>query len=426
MKENNEGGFNRYQIFVVAILAFLQFTIVLDFMVLSPLGAILLSELSISTSQFGLVVSAYAFSAGASGILSAGYADKYDRKKLLLFFYVGFIMGTFLCSIAPGYTFLLWARILTGLFGGVIGSISFAIVTDLFPLEKRGRVMGFVQMAFGLSQVLGIPVGLYLATHWDWHTPFQMIVIVSIIIGIVIFTKLRPIDDHLRNPKPGNAFQHLLGIVTNRFYLKGFAATTLLATGGFMLMPFGSAYGVQNLGISLEKLPLLYMVTGLCMLIFSPLIGTLSDKTGKYPMFVIGSIITSVMTLIYCNLSITPLWIIMILNVLLFVGISGRMIAASALMTAIPSVQDRGGFMGINASVQQIAGGIASLIAGFIVSEGEDGKIQNYPTLGFVVVIAVVITIFLMRVIHQNLKSRNHEDHPHIPSTQLPLNPKPD
>jgi predicted MFS family arabinose efflux permease len=155
--------FTQYQVFMIAILAILQFTIILDFMVLSPLGAILLEKLSITTSQFGLVVSAYAFSAGASGFLAAGFADKYDRKKILMFFYVGFIIGTVLCAIAPNYELLLAARIVTGIFGGVIGSISQAIISDLFKLEVRGRVMGFVQMAFAASQVLGLPIGLLLA-----------------------------------------------------------------------------------------------------------------------------------------------------------------------------------------------------------------------------------------------------------------------
>jgi predicted MFS family arabinose efflux permease len=401
MSNQNKNTFTGYQKFIVAVLAVLQFTVVLDFMVLSPLGAILLKELSISTAQFGLVVSAYAFSAGAAGLLAAGFADKFDRKKLLLFFYIGFVFGTFLCGIAPDYNFLLMARIVTGIFGGVIGSISFAIITDIFPLEMRGRVMGFVQMAFGLSQVLGIPIGLYLANVFGWHAPFLMIVGLSLIIGVVLMLYVKPINEHLKIQKKGNAFQHLSSIFAKPEYLRGFAATTLLATGGFMLMPFGSAYGVHNLGISLTQLPLLYMVTGVCMLVFSPVIGKLSDKIGKYQMFIFGSVVTCIMTLIYCNLGVTPLWVIMILNILLFVGITGRMISASALMTAVPEPQDRGAFMGVNSSVQQIAGGVAALIAGQIVKETSTGFLLNYPTLGNVVVFAAVVTVFLMYSIHK-------------------------
>jgi predicted MFS family arabinose efflux permease len=393
--------FTGYEKFIIALLATLQFTVVLDFMVLSPLGYILLDKLSITTSQFGLVVSAYAFSAGASGLLTAGFADKFDRKKLLVFFYVGFLVGTLLCGIAPTYHLLLAARVFTGIFGGVIGSISFAIITDLFAINVRGRVMGFVQMAFASSQVLGIPIGLYLANKFNWHAPFLMIVAVGLIVGILIVTRMKPINAHLKIQQKGNAFHHLGKTLARPEYLQGFAATALLATGGFMLMPFGTAFGVHNLGIAEASLPTLYMVTGISMLVFSPMIGKLSDKAGKYKVFVMGSMITCIMTLIYCNLSVTPLWIIIGLNVLLFVGITGRMISASALMTAVPDPQDRGAYMGINSSIQQIAGGLASLLAGFIVSETSTGFIENYPLLGDVVVFAVIVTALLMYRIHK-------------------------
>ena len=128
MENQQKTAFDSYQIFMIAVLAFIQFTVVLDFMVLSPLGAILMPALDISTQQFGMVVSAYAFSAGLSGLLAAGFADKYDRKAFLLFFYVGFVFGTILCAMATTYEFLLIARIITGIFGGVIGSVSFAII----------------------------------------------------------------------------------------------------------------------------------------------------------------------------------------------------------------------------------------------------------------------------------------------------------
>lgn len=401
MSETKTNTFTGYEKFIIALLATLQFTVVLDFMVLSPLGYILLDKLSITTSQFGLVVSAYAFSAGASGLLTAGFADKFDRKKLLIFFYCGFLIGTFLCGIAPTYPTLLAARVFTGVFGGVIGSISFAIITDLFAIQVRGRVMGFVQMAFASSQVLGIPIGLYLAKQFSWHAPFLMIVGLGLIVGILIVMYMKPINAHLKMQSKGNAFQHLGKTLARPEYLQGFAATTLLATGGFMLMPFGTAYGVHNLGIAEASLPTLYMVTGISMLVFSPMIGKLSDKIGKYKVFLMGSAITCIMTFIYCNLSITPLWIIIGLNILLFIGITGRMISASALMTAVPDPQDRGAYMGINSSVQQIAGGLASLLAGFIVSETSTGFIENYPLLGDVVVFAVIVTALLMYRIHK-------------------------
>ena len=401
-----EKVFTGYQVFIIAILAILQFTIVLDFMVLSPLGAQLLKELNITTAQFGWVVSAYAFSAGASGLLAAGFADKFDRKNLLLFFYIGFVVGTFLCGIAPDYNFLLMARIVTGIFGGVVGSVSFAIITDLFKLEVRGRVMGFVKMAFAASQVLGLPIGLYLANIWGWHSPFIMIVCFSVIVGIAIVIYMKPINEHLKIQSDRNAFQHLWKTILNHTYLKAFGATILLATGGFMLMPFGSAFAINNLGITMEQLPLLYMITGIFSLGIGPLAGKFSDTIGKYKMFVIGSIISIAMVIIYCNLSITPLWIVIVINVVLFAGIMARMIPASALMTAIPDPQDRGAFMGINSSIQQISGGVAAAVAGMIVVQTSSGKLEHYDILGYVVVVAMIITIGMVYLLNELVKKK--------------------
>jgi predicted MFS family arabinose efflux permease len=196
-KITKEKKFTGYQVFMIAILAFIQFTIVLDFMVLSPLAPTLRPVLHISDIQWAIVVAAYAICAGLSGILAAGFADRFDRKKMLLFFYSGFVLGTFLCGIATNYEFLLGARIVTGIFGGVIGSISFAIITDLFKWEVRGTVMGFVQASFAAAQALGLPVGLFLATRLGWHMPFLMIVGMCVIVGVILVIYMKPVDAHL-------------------------------------------------------------------------------------------------------------------------------------------------------------------------------------------------------------------------------------
>jgi predicted MFS family arabinose efflux permease len=392
-----ERVFTPYQVFIIAVLTFLQFTIILDFMVLSPLGEQLMKELDISTKQFGLVVSAYALSAGASGLLAAGFADRFDRKKLLIFFYIGFIIGTFFCGIAPDYHALLIARVVTGIFGGVIGSISFAIITDLFPMEKRGRVMGFVQMAFAASQILGIPIGLYLANSLGWHSPFLLIVGTSIPAGILIVVYMRPVTAHLQIQSVRNPLEHLFKTVSKPRYLQAFAATALLATGGFMLMPFGTAFSVNNLGMTREDLPLIFLITGLFSIVTGPLIGKYSDKVGKYTIFVIGSVWSIMMVLIYTHQGMIPLWTVITFNVLLFMGISARIISSSALLTAVPDPADRGAFMGVNASLQQISGGIAAGIAGLIVhQETKTSPLEHYPVLGYVVSVTTIITIVMM------------------------------
>ncbi len=363
-------------------------------------------ELKIPTAHFGLAVSVYAFSAGASGLMAAGFADRFDRKKLLLFFYTGFILGTFLCGIAPNYPFLIFARIVTGLFGGVIGSIVMTIVADLFPLAKRGRVMGVVQTAFAASQIMGIPLGLYLSNIWGWHTPFLMIAAVGLVAGIGIVFYLRPIDAHLKLAPDPNPFRHLFHTVSKGHYLQAFAATTLLVTGGFMLMPFGSAFTVHNLGIPFSKLPTVYMITGVFAVVAGPLAGRLSDKLGKYRLFLGGTALTIILVIFYTHLGITPLWLVVLTNVILFVGIFSRMIPSQALMSAVPVQRDRGAFMSVSASIQQFSGGIAASVAGLIVTQDSDGKLRRYDTLGYVVIAAMIITAALMYFVNRGIIRR--------------------
>ncbi len=388
--------FTGYQKFMIAVLSFLQFTIILDFMVLSPLGAQLMEDMHVMPAQFGLVVSAYAFSAGAAGIIAAGFADKFDRKKLLLFFYVGFLFGTMLCALAPDYTSLLIARIVAGLFGGVIGAVGMAIVSDIFPMEVRGRVMGFTQMSFAASQVLGIPIGLVLANHFGWHAPFWLILGVGLIVGFVILWKMQPVVAHLAIKSDRNAFQHFWNTLTRPEYLRAFLATILLATGGFMMMPFGSAYSTHNLGVSLSNLPILFGVTGIFSIIFGPLLGKASDRFGKLNLFLAGSALSIVMIAIYTHLGVTPLWLLITCSVIMWVGISSRMISASTLFTGIPSPQDRGAFMSVSSAVQQISGGLAAALAGVIVVKSDSGMLQHYDILGYVVILSMVIAAVLM------------------------------
>ena len=404
--------FTAYQKLLIALLALLQFTVVLDFMVLSPLGDILMKSLNISPSGFGWVVSAYAFSAGASGLMAAGFADKFDRKKLLLFFYTGFILGTLSCAMANSFWTLLAARTVTGLFGGVIGATSLAIVTDVFQLNQRGRVMGVVQMGFAASQVLGIPIGLYFANIWGWHAPFLMIVALALAIGLVIVFKMQPVTTHLEAQTDRNIFSHLWHTLSNRQYQIGFAATALLSVGGFMMMPFGSAYLINNIKITQQQLTLVFLFGGLASVVIMPLIGRLADRYDKFYLFTAGSVLAIIMILIYTNLPPVPLWEIVIINMIMFMGIMGRIIPSTALTTAIPDLRDRGAFMSINGSLQQMAGGIAAVCAGAIVTQPDRyGPLQHYNTLGLVVSGAIVLCIYLVYRVSRLVKLK----------TQLPV-----
>ncbi|MFL9836641.1 MFS transporter [Flavobacterium sp. ST-75] len=389
--------FTSHQKLVIAMLALTQFTVILDFMVISPLGDILMKSLDMTTANFGFAVSAYAFSAGIAGLLAAGFADKFDRKKLLIFFYTGFILGTFCCAMANSYLTLVAARIVTGLFGGVIGSVSLAIVTDLFLLEQRGRVMGFIQMAFATSQILGIPLGLYFANNWGWHSSFLMIVVLAVAILALIIIKLEPVNKHLEIKSDKNPFIHLLHTLTNKRYQTGFTAIAILSVGGFMLQPFGTAYLVNNIKVSHEELPIIFFFTGLAVLFIMPMVGKLSDRMSKLKLFTIGSLISIIMILIYTNLPPIPVWQIIVINMILFMGIMSRMVPATTLNTAVPQTQDRGAYMAITSSLQQIAGGIAAVCAGYIVhQETKMSPLINYDVLGYVISIITLLSILLI------------------------------
>lgn len=404
-------AFTTHQKIIIAILALLQFTVILDFMVISPLGDILMKTLNMSTSNFGFAVSAYAFSAGISGLLAAGFADKFDRKKLLIFFYTGFIIGTIFCALSTSYMTLLAARIVTGLFGGVIGSVSLAIVTDLFVIHQRGRVMGVIQMAFATSQILGIPVGLYFANNWGWHSAFIMIAVLAGLILLAVITQMEPINKHLELQSDKSPFLHLWHTLSNKQYQIGFAAIAFLSVGGFMLQPFGSAFLVNNIHISHLELPMVFFFTGLSVLFIMPLIGKLSDKISKFKLFAIGSSISIIMILIYTNLNPIPLWEIVVINMIMFMGIMSRMIPATTLNTAIPEMKDRGAYMSITSSLQQIAGGIAAVCAGFIVHQKtKTSPLENYDILGYVISVVTLCTVLLIWRVNQLVKSKEKEN----------------
>ncbi len=398
--------FTGYQKFVAGLLAFLQFAVILDFMVMAPLGALIMPALDIPPARFGMIVSAYAFSACASGLLAAGFADRFDRKKLLLFFYTGFLGGTLWCGLAQSFPSLLAARIVTGLFGGVIGSVLMAIATDLFAPQLRGRVMGVIQTAFSASQVLGIPVALYLSTRWDWHAPFFMLVLIGVLGGMLMAWRLKPVTGHLDQAKPTNAFQHLINTFTERRHLPALATTCLLSTGGFMIMPFSTVFIVNNVGIAVSQLPMIYLVTGLATIVVGPLIGKISDKVGKMPVFYTGSVLTTVMVLVYTHLGVVPLAVIIAVNVVLFIGIFSRMIPYQALSSSVPELHMRGSFNAISASLQQLAGGVAAIVAGHLVSSGSDGKLVGFENVGYVVVCTTWIAALLARQVQKELWQR--------------------
>jgi len=389
--------FSRYEALLVAMLTIVQFTVVLDFAVMAPLGAELIDSLNISTKQFGILVSAYALSAGASGFLLAGFIDRFDRKNILLMMYVGFIIGTVFCAIAPSYYFLLVSRIVAGVFGGVMSGITFATVTDFFRYEVRGRVMGFIQMAFSASQILGIPLGLYLAHIWSWHVPFYFIVGIGLINIAMLLKYMQPIPSKTLEGEKSSYFQVIKRVFTNKKYLVAFSTTFFLSTGGFILQPYITPHLVFDLNYAEDQLPYVFFAAGIATLVGSPFFGKLSDSWGKYKLFVTGSLLAGICVIWFVNVPAGNLFMVAVAFSCMMLFVSSRIISATAMITAIPEASERGAFMNINSAIQQSSGGIASILGGIVLIEKEGNQgFENFQLLGWITFVSILLCILLM------------------------------
>jgi predicted MFS family arabinose efflux permease len=301
---------------------------------------------------------------------------------------------------------LVFSRIITGIFGGVISSISLAIVADLFDFNQRGRVMGFIQMGFGISQIVGIPISLYLASYWNWQAPFYMIVFLATIIFLAAIFVLKPVNDHLSLQRD-NPLKHMWKTISNRNYRIGFLATAFMSLGGYLMMPWGSAFAVNNVGLEQADLPLMFMIVGLITFAIMPVVGVLSDRFNKFKMFALASVLMVISIVIYSRLDQTTFWILVIVNGLMMMGIMARMIPSQALTASLPESKDRGAFMSINSSLQQLAGGVAAMIGGLIIiQKNETSPLERFDQLGNLVIVIIVVNIFLTYRVYKYISSR--------------------
>ncbi|WP_170157087.1 MFS transporter [Roseimicrobium gellanilyticum] len=383
---------------LLLLLATVQFTHIMDFMVMMPLGPQLMRIFQIEPHQFSLLVASYTFSAAMAGLIGAFWVDRFDRKQALLFCYAGFILGTLACALAPTYHTLLAARVISGAFGGVSGAIVLTVVGDVVPLERRAGAMGIVMASFAFAAVAGVPVGLWLAAIWSWHAPFIIIVVVGCILWVtclMIFPSLRghlTEGGHVR----GQALAGLRELVTNGNTVTAMFFMTLLVLGHFMIIPFLSPSLVSNVGLQEHELSWVYLVGGFASLCTSPVVGRMADKHGRLRMFVVT--IAGALAPIYfiTNQGATPLFWVLVLAALFFIFAGGRFVPGQAIITSAVPARLRGTFMSLNSSVRDMAAGLASLLGGHIVArDAITGKILHFPTLGWIAIGASLLSIFV-------------------------------
>ena len=378
-------------------LAAVQFTHVVDFMIMMPLGPQFMRLFAIGPQQFSLMVSAYTFAAAASGFVAALWIDRFDRRRALLALYAGFIVATALCGLAPGYALLLLARVVAGLFGGVLGGLTFAIVADLVPYERRASATAIVAAAFSLSAVAGVPISLWIAAQFSWRAPFLALAAFSAVIALVAMRLIPPLAAHVSAGARRGPLAQVRAIFTVRNHLRSFAFMTLLMGSVFTVIPFIAAYNVANVGVAEADLAVIYFAGGATTLVTAQVIGRLADRYGKERLFTILGLISIVPILITTHMPPLPLAEVVALSVLFFVFVPGRFGPATALVTGSVEPRLRGSFMTFNASIQQLASGFASLAAGLIVGRAFDGALTNFGAVGWLSAICTVACLWLVR-----------------------------
>ncbi len=384
-------------------LAAINFTNIMDFMIIMPLGPQLMRIFDITPQQFGIIVSSYTFSAGVSGFISAFLIDRFDRKKFLQVLYIGFLIGTLLCGLAPNYFLLLSARILTGIFGGVLGAVILAIVGDTIPFERRGQAMGMIMAAFSVASVFGVPFGLFIATQFDWHAPFIFLALIALPISYFIWKFVPEMETHIRKDSNRNVLQVLKNVTSDPNQRKSITLMMVLMLGHFSIIPFLSPFMVANVGFTEAQLMYIYLFGGALTIFTSPRIGKLADKYGKVKIFTWFVALCTIPVLILTNLGHTPIWLVLVVSSAFFVLSAGRFIPAQAIITSTVKPEFRGSFMSISSSMQQLTAGVASYLAGvMIVKDSKTGELLNYNIVGLLSVIAALFTIYLIRRIRSS------------------------
>ena len=373
----------------------MQFTNIVDFMILMPLAPQLMRLFEIDPRHFGFLVSAYTFAAAASGFIAAFWIDRFSRKRALLVMYTGFVLATALCGVAPSYPLLLAARVVAGIFGGVIGALVLTIIADVIPYSRRARGTAVVSAAFSLAVVFGVPMGLWIAAHFSWRAPFLVLAGVSVVAWLVAWRVVPSLDAHVRGGERRNPIAQLKAVFGVPNHLRAFAFMIVLMTSVFMVVPFIAAYNVANVGVREVDLSYIYFAGGLATLFTAPLIGWLADRYGKKRLFTILAFISLIPLVVMTHLPSVPLAGAVAVSVLFFVFVPGRFGPAMALITGSVAPRLRGSFMSFNGAVQQLGAGAASLAAGLVIGRGSNGALTGFDWAGWCAVAATLVAVVL-------------------------------
>ncbi len=381
---------------VLALLAAVQFTHIVDFMVIMPLGPQFMRVLGVQPREFAVLVSAYTFGAAASAVLAAFHVDRFDRRHALLFVYGGLLVSTLLGALAPTFAWLVAARVVAGVFGGIAGALVHTIAGDLVPDSRRGAATGLIASSFPLAAIAGVPAGLALGNAFGWRATFIAVGIACVIVWGLLWRVLPSVRQHLHGEAwAGSAFDRVWAVLRNPNHLRAYALMGALMFAGFSVIPFISPYMVSNVGLKETDLPLLYLCGGTATLISSRLIGRMADKHGKVRVFRWIATVSMIPLLVTTHLPPVSVTAAIGASILFMVFVSGRFIPVMALVNGAAEPRLRGAFLSVNSAIQQLASGLASLGAGLVMGHDAEGRITHYGTVGFIAVAATLLCLWL-------------------------------
>ncbi|MDA8791877.1 MFS transporter [Bacteriovoracaceae bacterium] len=382
---------------LVTLLVGIQFCHILDFVIMMPLAPLFMRKLSIGTDQFSQLISAYSFASGVIGILVISFIDKFQRKSLLITMLIGFIFSTYYCGISEDYYHFLIARCLCGFFGGVLTTITFTIISDLIPEERRGKVIGIVMSAFSIASVGGVPLGLFIATKFSWPYAFHTIVAISIIILLLslIYVPRYPLPEKDKATLI-QTFANYFNLLKNKSYAQGIWAIFFLSISAFLIIPFLSPYFVFNCGFEEDHLQYIYLVGGFFTIISSRIIGALTDLKGPKLIYTIVCLLSFLPILIVTNTAPREIYIILLLTTFFMTLVSGRFVPMMTIASLLPSGKDRASYLALVNTIRSFGMALSTFLAGKIVTTNSEGLIQNYSMAGTYCIILTFISLIIV------------------------------
>ena len=415
------------------VLAGIQFSHIVDFMVMMPLGPQIMEAFGISAAAFGLLVSSYTYTGAVSGLITASVIDRFDRRRYLLVVFSGFILASMACGLAQSYFWLVAARATAGAFGGIMGALIFTISADHIPYVRRGKASGVIMSAFSLSTVIGVPLSLTLATHWGWRMPFFAIGAVSLGLLYLAWREIpRKSRAHGHGPAAGVAAAHgahdahtasgaavdsrgatvhhaapplepalilrrlgpLRDVLRARHCQIAMGLSMLVLFSSFLLIPYITVHLVYDVGVRLEQIPLMYLFGGAASFFSARIIGRLADRYGKLKVYRRVALLSLIPLVWLPNMGASPLWLALICTTLFFVLVPGRMVAVSAAIVSAPPPSQRARFMAVNTAAQQLAMGSAAIIGGLLLTARPEGGFDGMVWVSLASLLATLLGIW--------------------------------